>query len=438
MLNIVSKTIQKYNMIQKSERVLVGLSGGADSVSLLLCLYKLGYNVSACHINHRLRGDESLRDEQFCIDLCRKLDIPIQIYRIDVNDYCSKHSCSVEEGARSLRYKTFAESGADKIATAHTLSDCLETTVFNLTRGTGLKGLCSIPPIRDNIIRPLIECTREDVEKFLKYENQGYVTDSTNLETEYLRNKIRHKIIPVLKEMNPALLKTFKGTLENIKNDERYIEAQTDILLEKSREKAGYAADMLASADTSLKNRAIARILAENNISYSYQRILSISKVLDIGGKINIQNNIYAVCRKNSFCIEKTLPDNNVTEFCEMIDFSCSYDFFGRKISFKIVEYSDKEANVHKKFANSCCDYDKIKGVVFLRNRRNGDRIALPDRNFTSSVKKLFNAHVPKEDRDFTAMLCDEDGLFFVEGFGCADRVKIDFNTKHILVCKIS
>ena len=157
MLNKVAKTIEKYDMIKKGERILVGLSGGADSVSLLLCLRELGYsNISACHINHQLRGDESFRDENFCIELCRSLDIPLQVHRINVREYCEKNSVSLEEGARKLRYDIFSQSNCDKTATAHSLSDCFETMLFNLIRGTGLKGLCSIPPVRDNIIRPLI------------------------------------------------------------------------------------------------------------------------------------------------------------------------------------------------------------------------------------------------------------------------------------------
>lgn len=438
MLNTVSKTIEKYNMIQKSERVMVGLSGGADSVSLLLCLYRLGYSVSACHINHQLRGNESLRDEQFCVDLCDKLDIPIQVTRIDVKAYCNEHSCSVEEGARELRYQIFSQSDADKIATAHTLSDCLETTVFNLARGTGLKGLCSIPPTRGNIIRPLIECTREDIESFLQSEYQDYVTDSTNLETEYSRNKIRHKIIPILKEINGSLFDTFKGTLNNIKNDEAYLEKQTDVLLEKTRRNNGYRADILKNADTALKNRAIAKILKKNNISCNYQRIIYINEILNSEGKINLQTDTFAICKDNLFYIEKLTENRSPAVFYNKVDFSDDYNFYGRKISFEITEYKNIDSNVHKKFANNCCDYDKIKGVVFLRNRRNGDRIAFPNRNYTSSVKKLFNANIPQEQRDYIAMLSDDEGLIWVEGFGCADRVKIDSDTKHILICKIS
>ena len=127
MLEKVSETIAKYNMAEKGESLLCCLSGGADSVALLLCLKELGYSIKACHINHQLRGAESDRDQRFCVELCERLSVPIDVHRIDVHGYCAEHGVSVEQGARELRYGIFAACGCDKIATAHTLSDCIET-----------------------------------------------------------------------------------------------------------------------------------------------------------------------------------------------------------------------------------------------------------------------------------------------------------------------
>ena len=438
MLNKVVKTIEKYNMLQKSERVLVGLSGGADSVSLLLCLKRLGYNVTASHINHQLRGDESVRDEQFCIELCSKLGVEIFVHRIDVDKYCHQKGLSIEEGARKLRYSIFDKIECDKIATAHTLSDCLETSLFNFARGTGLKGLCSIPPVRNNIVRPLIECTRQEIENFLKNENTGFVTDSTNLQNDYSRNKLRHLVIPVLEDINPSLLSTYYKTLENLKSDEQYLDLQTDKLLCDALSDTGYKAEMLNNAHDSVKNRAIAKILSQNGLRYSYDRIIEISNILKNEGKINLQRNVYAVCKDGRFYIENTPETKTIQLISIQIDFNKQYDFGGKKINFEIIGICDSNENVHKKFANICCDYDKIIGKTFLRNRRNGDKITLCNRSFESSVKKLFNSTVPLSMRDKTAILEDDNGIFFIEGFGCADRVKIDQNTKHILICKIS
>lgn len=435
MLNKVLKTIEKYNMVKKSERILVGLSGGADSVSLLLCLRELNYNVSACHINHQLRGDESFRDEQFCTNLCKKYNIPLEIHRINVKEYCGNHSCSLEEGARKLRYDIFAESNADKIATAHTLSDSFETLLFNLVRGTGLKGLCSIPPVRGNIIRPLIDCTRDDITSFLNERGQDFVTDSTNLETEFSRNKIRLKAIPVFKEINSSLFSTFSKTLDNLKSDEDYLDMQADILIKKAELSKGFNSAILNEAHCAVRNRAIAKILDRNKISYGYDRINNISEILENGGKINLQSDIFALCENNIFDII-SIRSRNFQSFCQHIDTDKEYNFFDRSVSFEIIQ--DDFENVHKMLANSPIDCGKIKGKIFLRNRRNGDKIRLCGRDFTSSVKKLFNASVPSELRDKTVILCDEDGIIFVEGFGCADRVKVDADTRKALICKIS
>ena len=417
MLNKVAKTIEKYNMVKKSERILVGLSGGADSVSLLLCLRELGYDISACHINHQLRGDESLRDENFCIKLCRDLDIPIDVHRINVKEYC--------------RMKAETE----KIATAHTLSDCFETLLFNLVRGTGLKGLCSIPPVRDNIIRPLIDCTREDILEFLKNNDQNFVTDSTNLETEFSRNKIRLKAIPTFKEINASLFSTFEKTLDNIRSDEDYLEAQTDLLINNSRISDGYDAEVLNSAHPAIRNRALAKIFNENNLRYSFDKINNIASMLLKGGKINLESDIFAICENNILSIG-TIRNDDISPVLIFIDTNEKYSFFGRHVSFDTIAASAE--NVHKMLANGPIDCDKIKGKVYIRNRRNGDKIKLCGRDFTSSVKKLFNASVPVDMRDKTVLICDDEGIIWVEGFGCAERVKADSNTKKIMICNIS
>ena len=183
----VERTIRKFHMAVKGERLLVGLSGGADSAALLLCLNELGYDVSACHVNHCIRGEEADRDQHFCERLCEGLGIGITVRRVDVPAYCRANPVSEEEGARLLRYNALQEISADKICTAHNLDDCLETTLFNLARGSGLKGIASIPPVRGNIIRPLIECSREEIEAYLAERGQNFVTDSTNLLDEYSR-----------------------------------------------------------------------------------------------------------------------------------------------------------------------------------------------------------------------------------------------------------
>ncbi|MEG2144737.1 MAG: tRNA lysidine(34) synthetase TilS, partial [Oscillospiraceae bacterium] len=209
MQNKVLEAIEKYKLINLGDSVTVALSGGADSVALLLVLLKLqeklGISIDACHVNHNLRGEEAKRDEAFCKELCEEKNVKLFIKSVDVLAYAKTNSVSTELAARELRYSALCQVANGKIATAHTLSDSVETALFNLARGTGLRGLMGINPCRDNIIRPLTLVGREEIEAFLASENQSFVNDSTNFKNDFARNKIRNKVIPVLKEINPSL-----------------------------------------------------------------------------------------------------------------------------------------------------------------------------------------------------------------------------------------
>ena len=268
-------------MLSKNEKVLVGLSGGADSVALMLALIELGYKVFACHINHQLRGDESDRDESFCRKLCKDNEIELFAEKIDVNTFCKENKVGTEEGARILRYQVFSKYSQEaKIATAHTNSDNLETVLINMSRGTSLPGLCGIPPIRDNIIRPLIYCSRQEIEEYLKEKNQEYVTDSTNLSCDYTRNKIRHNVIPELAKINPAILKAFSKMIEGINLDNNYLNnlaenAFTDIQINSNT----FSSRLLMEMDIAISKRCIALILKSLDLECSSDRIADIYNI---------------------------------------------------------------------------------------------------------------------------------------------------------------
>jgi len=263
MIEKVRNTVEKYHMANTEESVLCCLSGGADSVALLLCLHEIFPQVRACHINHQLRGEESLRDECYCVEICQKLGVPIEVRRVDAKEYAQKLGKSVEEGARILRYQIFEEIGCDKIATAHSLSDCIETAIFNFARGTGITGLASIPPVRGKIIRPLIECSRAEIEEFLSERGVDWVTDSTNLTDDYTRNKIRHNVVPQLRQINPSLEKTMNGTLDNLREDAAFIKGMADELFESAYSGGGLDCAAIAAAHSALSGRAVMRLLKE-------------------------------------------------------------------------------------------------------------------------------------------------------------------------------
>lgn len=217
----VARFIAKYGLLKKEGKYIVALSGGADSVALLLILKELGYNVEAAHCNFHLRGEEADRDEAFVKELCHKQSVALHIIHFDTREYASLHKLSIETAARELRYGYFEnlrrDIDADAICVAHHRDDSVETILMNLTRGTGVNGLTGIKPKNGNIIRPLLCIGRKDIEQYLEQRGQTYVTDSTNLEAdEARRNKFRLEIIPLLKEINPSVVKNIQATASRL------------------------------------------------------------------------------------------------------------------------------------------------------------------------------------------------------------------------------
>mgnify|MGYP004607087383 FL=1 len=225
---IVRKYIIHHDLFKNHGRYIVALSGGADSVALLLILKQLGVSLSAAHCNFHLRGEESERDEQFCVSLCERLGITLHRIHFDTQFYARQHKVSIEMAARDLRYRYFTQLAkdikADGICVAHHRDDNVETVILNLLRGSGVDGLAGIAPKNGNILRPLLCISRQDILDYLQLQGQNYVTDSTNLEDDALRNRIRHHVIPLLETINPA-------AKENIAQTAKYLR-QAKMMLE--------------------------------------------------------------------------------------------------------------------------------------------------------------------------------------------------------------
>lgn len=419
---------ERFDMFGGADTVVAALSGGADSVCLTLALKELseeyGFALKAVHVNHLLRGAESDRDEQFCRDLCEREDIPLTVFRADAAEFAKAHKMSLESGARKLRYGFFDKVCEDsaKIATAHTLSDSAETVIFNLTRGTGLKGLCGIPPVRDNMIRPLIYCKREEILSFLSEKGQDFVTDSTNLSDDYSRNKIRHNVIPVLEELNGGFFESIKRLTESLSEDERFL----------SELAAEHYDDDLRNVSTSVRRRVIKRKLAEAGIEPSGEKILSAEKcALKGNGKTILSGELYASA-KNGRIRTEIIPRERIV-FPETRAVIGENPFLCDKtviISVNNGENNADSASVNDLLTKFVLDCDKIQGELILRNRRDGDGFIRAGRSFTSSLKKLMNESVPVGERDKVAILADENGIIWAEGFGIAERVKPDAFTK--------
>lgn len=232
MLSKVKDYIKKHKLLSLSDLYIVALSGGADSVALLLLLDEMGYKVHALHCNFHLRGEESDRDERFCEDLCLKKNIPFHRIHFDTLMYAETHKMSVEMAARELRYRYFEQLrkdiGAEGICVAHHQDDTVETVLLNLVRGTGLRGLTGIQPRNGAILRPLLCVTRTEIEAYLETKQQDYVTDSTNLETDFVRNKIRLQVVPLLRQLNPAVSENIVRTAEHLTEAQKVLDAVVD------------------------------------------------------------------------------------------------------------------------------------------------------------------------------------------------------------------
>ena len=229
MLETVRRYIERNNLLNDIDLYLVALSGGADSVCLLLALKELGYQVHAAHCNFRLRDEESNHDEAFCETLCQQMDVPFHRVHFDTTAYAEGHHVSIEMAARELRYRWFEQLrqdiGASGICVAHHRDDSVETVLLNMIRGTGLRGLTGIQPKNGFVLRPLLGVTRQEIEDFLKKRGQAYVTDSTNLEADVMRNKIRLQLLPMLRELSPAVADNIQHMSEHLSEAQEVLDA---------------------------------------------------------------------------------------------------------------------------------------------------------------------------------------------------------------------
>lgn len=440
-INKVVSTIEKYQMFEEGDRVAVGFSGGADSVCLLHILYTLKdrYNLKlvACHVNHMLRGEEADRDESFCRDFCNKYGIELVVVRIDVAKIAEETKESVELCARKIRYDFFNKSAGDsgKIATAHTLSDSLETTLFNMMRGTALKGLCGIPEKRENIVRPLIELTRQEIEEYCKDNELYFVTDSTNNTDEYTRNRIRHNIIPQMQVESNSLYSSYLSMHNALSRDEDFLSGFADEILKKTRKNGGYDAKELALCHDSVLVRCIAKLFSEFEVSIDTAKLELVCDIVKKGrGKVTLAPNVYASVSKSTLAVEKETKQ----DFFEISLGEETIEVFeGKYISLKRGQ-SICSKKVNQNLLKKYIDCDKIGRNVVVRQKKDGDKIRLASNKMTKTLKKLFNERgISVSQRDKILVICDEEGLIWVEGFGVAQRCAVDENTKNIGIIEV-
>lgn len=438
----VLSVIKRYNMLENCDRIVVGLSGGADSVCLLSVLNSLkaeyGFSLVAAHINHGIRGAEAQRDEESCKRLCESLNVPLEILHADIPTLSKQQGIGEEECGRIVRYDFFRSLAGErgKIATAHNLNDNAETLLLNLVRGAGSKGACGIPPVRDNIIRPLIETDRKSIEKYCEENELQYVTDSTNLECEYSRNKIRIKVLPTLCEINQNAVGALSGFASRMREQEAFLES---VVNEKYalcvKNSVLYEAEFSA-LDIFLKKRIAGRFLSE--LSHGeveakhiddFLRFVGSGKALVTASATEIVSRDGKIFKKpeqaEQFSVDFSLADKKVNlPFCEI----------------SIERYDTKDLqNLNKDMLDNLIDCDKISNTLILRSRKDGDKFTFSKRRVTKTVKKLFNEDkIPPEVRNRMVILDSDGEVVWLRGYGTNKNFRIGANTEKAIKLNIS
>lgn len=429
-------------LFKKDEPVLLGLSGGADSAVLLHLLLsareQLGFGeVRALHVNHGLRGDAADADEAFCRDLCKRRNVPLTVVSVDVPAAVSETGESVEQAARRLRYEALynAANGA-AVVTAHTASDNAETVLLHVTRGSGLRGLCGIEPRRGTLVRPLLFATRDEVEAYAAEHGIAFVTDETNADPTYSRNRVRAGVMPTLKTVNPQVETAILRLCETLREDEECLRDQGQLLLEcaEFEETSGrYDREVLKPAPPAILRRALLLMLP-TAVDVEKGHLEALVRLVFEGGAVTLPGGVTVKTEGDALFVANEPEDVAPFDFPAVI--GVPFEIAGEPYALRLFSAKDFEncRKVYSLLSYSFCDYATIKGVLTVRSRKDGDSYRPVGRG-TKTLKKLFNeAGLSAYERSKTPLLCDENGILAVGGFGCDERAKVTDQTEQVLV----
>ena len=402
MLNKLLRQIAEYNMLVPGDRVCCAVSGGADSMALLWGMYllrdKLNIELSAVHFNHHLRFDESDQDERFVNEFCDRFEIPFSVGHGTIR----AGNKGLEAAAREARYAYFQTISA-KIATAHTANDNAETVLMHMIRGTGLNGLGGIAPVRGKLIRPMLRITRQEILAFLAQYHIAYRTDSSNNTDAFLRNRLRHHVIPLLERENPKLAENLSETALRLREDElmlRSLDTPTKAL----------SVTALRALPSARRTRLLAAFLEQSGVNEPQSAHISLAERLVFsekpsataffpGGVTICRNYDVLILKETSTPLQqRALICPGVTEIPEL----------GLRVICRLI---DTPTNSNTVFSVAPV------GTLILRSRASGDSITLP--GGSKSLKKLFiDRKIPAADRNRIPVVCDADGILGVYGFG--------------------
>ena len=452
------KFIQQEKLIKKGDGIVVGLSGGPDSVCLLYLLIsireKIGINIAAAHLNHMLRGKAADEDEEFAKRLCEKLNIEFFSKKVDINKYSKEHSLSSEAAGRKVRYEFFNDVmkklNYNKIATAHNANDQAETVLMRMMRGAGLEGLCGIPVNRENkYIRPILFLKREEIENYCKEKGVKPRIDATNLERIYSRNKVRLDILPYMKEnFNQDVIEAINRMSILLQEDNKFIDKEVNkIFNDKCKI---FNKSVTINKEVFLLEEAVIKRVIRKSIEYvsgnkydvELKHIEDVEKIQKhgTGKRINLPNNLIAINVYGDIKIkyEQEVNSNNnvrIIAKSELMDNVIVFNDF--RMEFKVID-NNENINYNKNSFIKYFNFDKINKGITIRYRKNGDRIIPIGLNGSKKVKDIFiDMKIPKEDRDSIPILEFDNNISWIVGIKQSNLYKVTKDTKKVLKISI-
>ncbi len=448
MLEKVKKTITDYAMFPKGGKIVVGVSGGVDSMALLQILCRLReemqWQLLAVHVHHGLRGEEADADAAFVEQFCREKGVFCAVKRIDVRAEAKKSGLGEEETGRLLRYAIFNEfAGADgQIAVAHHQKDQAETLLMRLCRGTGMTGLVGMLPVRENICRPLLFCSREEIEDYCRAEGILWQEDATNQQELYTRNKIRLKVLPLLEEIHPRAEKHIAQTASLLAAEEDYMEQQAELCEQAVRLDAPTGEIRLQrSALLALHPAMRRRVLRRGMQSFlsaepSFIQLQALEDLLEkqSGKRRSFSGGVYAENRYDVLVLfRETAPKEEGFSFA--LPVSGEGEVAEAGLCYRIWQ-SKESVEISQDICTNVFDYDKIRESLFCRTRRTGDFIRL--KNGRKKIKDVFiDEKIPKEERDRLPLLAMGQEILWIPGIRRSVSCLVDENTKRYLYIQI-
>ena len=459
MFTKVKDYTEKYQMLTSEDRVIVGVSGGADSVCLLLVLLEMqrdiGFDIVAVHVNHGLRGVEAHADEVFVKQFCEERGVPLEIYHVDVRAVAKKRKQSAEEAGREVRRECFERTrmkyNGTKIALAHHQNDNAETFLFRLTRGTGLKGLGGMAPVKDIYIRPLLCIDRGEIEAYLSEQSISYCIDASNESDEYARNRLRNHVIPFLQEeMNKKTIQHMSDTMEQMRQVQEYLEAQADSYMEACvREtERGYVIQEKTYRDVPEVLQAVLLKQIMCNVCQREKDIESIhvTQLKELfekqtGRKIDLPYQMEArrVYDGVEIYVKQDGQDTGAEEIVfDLKQSATTFQWQNQNISCRILNKMQIVGETLEKSHTKRFDCDIIKHGISFRTRRPGDYITIHPDGRTQKLKSYFiNEKVPKEERDKVLLVADGSHILWIVGYRVNCTYQMNENTNRVLEIRV-